>query len=168
MDVGSGESELDPSADFAEGVGGLGGSRRPTPSTRRNIGGGVELWQSSAPPEGLRGDDQYSFSAFAIGLNEPPADGSELPRTDSRFREDMRLMETGDFNGATRAKAALEQRELAAGRTRAQRAWRQSKCWNCSRVSSHVFSSSKRFTRRNASAFKRRASTSAAVRSPSS
>lgn len=151
MDVGSGESELDPSADFAEGVCGLGGSRRPTPSTRRNIGGGVELWQSSAPPEGLRGDDQYSFSAFAIGLNEPPADGSELPRTDSRFREDMRLMETGDFNGATRAKAALEQRELAAERTRAQRGEKWVPRWfECDPASGEWRSNGKYFEQRRA------------------
>ena len=111
----------------------------------------MELWQSSAPPEGLRGDDQYSFSAFAIGLNEPPADGSELPRTDSRFREDMRLMETGDFNGATRAKAALEQRELTAERTRAQRGEKWVPRWfECDPASGAWRSNGKYFEQRRA------------------
>lgn len=91
MDIGLGRQ--------SPSLGGLGEGAPPSPK------GEIELWQCTPFPDGE--DEQYSFGMFALQLNEPPAEGGNLPLTDSRYREDMRLMEAGDFSGATKKKVAL-------------------------------------------------------------
>ena len=49
---------------------------------------------------------QYGFTPFAIALNELTPEGTRnLPPTDSRFRPDMRALENGDSEEASRASA---------------------------------------------------------------
>ena len=57
---------------------------------------------------------QYGFTAFAISLNElTPECARNLPPTDSRFRPDMRALENGDSEEASRAKVRVEDRNRA-------------------------------------------------------
>ena len=57
---------------------------------------------------------QYGFTKFAISLNELPLEGiRNLPPTDSRFRPDMRALENGDSEEASRAKVRVEDRNRA-------------------------------------------------------
>ena len=57
---------------------------------------------------------QYGFTKFAISLNELTPEGTRnLPPTDSRFRPDMRALENGDSEEASRAKVLVEDRNRA-------------------------------------------------------
>ena len=57
---------------------------------------------------------QYGFTKFAISLNELTPEGTRnLPPTDSRFRPDMRALENGDSEEASRAKVRVEDRNRA-------------------------------------------------------
>ena len=44
-------------------------------------------------------------------LNEPAPDPTKLPRTDSRFRPDMKLLELGDIDKASKEKDRLENKQ---------------------------------------------------------
>jgi len=57
-------------------------------------------------------EEQYNMTPFAVGLND--LDGleeEELPRTDSRFRPDVRNLENGDLALASREKLRLEEKQ---------------------------------------------------------
>lgn len=56
--------------------------------------------------------EYYSFSEFTMSMNElTPELAKTLPRTDSRFRPDVRKLEEGDLEGAAREKDRLEEKQ---------------------------------------------------------
>ena len=56
--------------------------------------------------------EYYYFSPFTMKLNElTPHLAKTLPRTDSRFRPDVRKLEEGDLDGAANEKHRLEERQ---------------------------------------------------------
>lgn len=60
-------------------------------------------------------EEYYSFTLFTMKLNElTPALAASLPRTDSRFRPDVRKLEEGDLDGAANEKQRLEERQREA------------------------------------------------------
>lgn len=62
-------------------------------------------------------EEYYNFTLFTMRLNElTPTLAADLPRTDSRFRPDVRRLEEGDLDGAASEKQRLEvkQREARA------------------------------------------------------
>ena len=69
----------------------------------------------------------YHFTAFAMRLNEPTADGERPCATDSRLRPDIRLMEAGDVEAAAAEKARLEQKQRDARRARKSRKEKEAK-----------------------------------------
>lgn len=60
-------------------------------------------------------EEYYNFTLFTMKLNEliPNAE-STLPRTDSRFRPDVRRLEEGDLDGAANEKHRLEEKQREA------------------------------------------------------
>ncbi|KAI3384700.1 hypothetical protein SNEBB_000666 [Seison nebaliae] len=67
------------------------------------------LWRMGTMPADAQ--IYYGFSRFAIELNELPVNEEEkkkLPSTDSRFRQDLRLLEFGDVERAGEAKNLIE------------------------------------------------------------
>ncbi|XP_018495471.2 oxysterol-binding protein-related protein 2 [Galendromus occidentalis] len=69
------------------------------------------LWEANKRPEHSK--DHYNFTMFAVALNELP-EGDELqrlPRTDCRFRPDIRKLEEGDLDGAALEKSRLEEQQ---------------------------------------------------------
>lgn len=68
------------------------------------------IWRSGTMPENY--ELYYGFTRFAIELNElDPEMAKHLPKTDTRFRPDQRLLEEGDLNGAETIKLQLEQKQ---------------------------------------------------------
>ena len=69
------------------------------------------IWSATPIPEYCR--DYFSFSPFAMQLNEPPSDELRaiLPITDSRLRPDLRLLEEGDIDRAATEKHRLEEKQ---------------------------------------------------------
>ncbi|XP_065211901.1 oxysterol-binding protein-related protein 6-like isoform X2 [Planococcus citri] len=66
------------------------------------------IWRPGTMPENY--EMYYGFTRFAIELNElDPETAKHLPKTDTRFRPDQRLLEEGDLNGAESVKLQLEQ-----------------------------------------------------------
>uniref|UniRef100_A0A915CXJ6 Oxysterol-binding protein n=1 Tax=Ditylenchus dipsaci TaxID=166011 RepID=A0A915CXJ6_9BILA len=57
------------------------------------------LWRAYRKPP--RSTEFYNFTYFSLLLNEMPTDSQKLPRTDSRNRPDMRLMEQGEIDEAS-------------------------------------------------------------------
>ena len=54
----------------------------------------------------------YQFTTFAMSLNEmEPGMENNLCPTDSRFRPDIRKLETGDQDGAAAEKTRLEEKQ---------------------------------------------------------
>lgn len=59
------------------------------------------LWEANKRPEHSK--DYYNFTLFAVALNELP-EGEELqrlPKSDCRFRPDIRKLEEGDLGKQT-------------------------------------------------------------------
>lgn len=60
-------------------------------------------------------EEYYNFTSFTMMLNElTPELTLTLPRTDSRFRPDVRKLEEGDLDGAASEKQRLEEKQRAA------------------------------------------------------
>lgn len=60
-------------------------------------------------------EDYYNFTVFTMSLNElTPNIRDKLPRTDSRLRPDVRKLEDGDIDGASKEKERLEDKQRAA------------------------------------------------------
>ena len=73
---------------------------------------------------------QYGFTPFAIALNELTPEGARnLPPTDSRFRPDMRALENGDSEEASRAKTRVEERNRALAAARRRRGETYAPVW---------------------------------------
>ena len=80
---------------------------------------------------------QYGFTPFAIALNELTPEGTRnLPPTDSRFRPDMRALENGDSEEASRAKARVEDRNRALALARRKKGETYAPAWFARRVQS--------------------------------
>lgn len=59
--------------------------------------------------------EYYNFTLFTMKLNElTPELEKTLPRTDSRFRPDVRKLEEGDLDGAANEKQRLEEKQREA------------------------------------------------------
>lgn len=66
-------------------------------------------------------EEFYNFTLYTMRLNELTEDlAKTLPRTDSRFRQDVRRLEEGDLDGAANEKQRLEEKQRAV-RTRDKR-----------------------------------------------
>jgi hypothetical protein len=73
---------------------------------------------------------QYGFTTFAISLNELTPEGTRnLPPTDSRFRPDMRALENGDSEEASRAKVRVEDRNRALNAARRKKGEAYAPAW---------------------------------------
>lgn len=60
-------------------------------------------------------DEYYNFTLFTMKLNELTPDiENHLPRTDSRFRLDVRKLEEGDLDAAANEKQRLEEKQREA------------------------------------------------------
>ena len=80
---------------------------------------------------------QYGFTPFAIALNELTPEGTRnLPPTDSRFRPDMRALENGDSEEASRAKVRVEDRNRALALARRKKGETYEPAWFARRVRS--------------------------------
>ena len=78
---------------------------------------------------------QYGFTPFAIALNELTPEGARnLPPTDSRFRPDMRALENGDSEEASRAKVRVEDRNRALAAARRKRGETYAPVWFAKRA----------------------------------
>ncbi|KAG7323191.1 hypothetical protein KOW79_012893 [Hemibagrus wyckioides] len=83
------------------------------------IPGSTLLWRVCPRPS--HSAEMYNFTNFAITLNELES-GMEgiLPQTDCRLRPDIRAMENGDMDEASREKERLEEKQRAARKDRAK------------------------------------------------
>ncbi|KAL1021364.1 hypothetical protein UPYG_G00012350 [Umbra pygmaea] len=83
------------------------------------IPGSTLLWRiSSRPPHSAK---MYNFTNFAMALNElEPGMLSSLAPTDCRLRPDIRAMENGDMDEASREKERLEEKQRSARKHRSK------------------------------------------------
>uniref|UniRef100_A0AC34QUQ9 Oxysterol-binding protein n=2 Tax=Panagrolaimus sp. JU765 TaxID=591449 RepID=A0AC34QUQ9_9BILA len=70
---------------------------------------GKLLWRVYKRPPKCK--DYYYMTYFSLALNEAPTEPNKLPRTDSRLRPDIRLLESGDVDRASREKERLETKQ---------------------------------------------------------
>ncbi|XP_029467659.1 oxysterol-binding protein-related protein 2 isoform X2 [Rhinatrema bivittatum] len=93
------------------------------------IPGSKLLWRiTSRPPNSSQ---MYNFTSFAVSLNEVDKDLEKtLAPTDCRLRPDIRSMENGDMDLASKQKERLEEKQRGARRERArtEEEWRTSRC----------------------------------------
>ncbi|KAF7695940.1 oxysterol-binding protein-related protein 2b [Silurus meridionalis] len=83
------------------------------------IPGSTLLWRVCPRPS--HSAEMYNFTNFAITLNElEPGMEGILPQTDCRLRPDIRAMEIGDMDEASREKERLEEKQRAARKDRAK------------------------------------------------
>ncbi|KCV68793.1 hypothetical protein H696_04212 [Fonticula alba] len=76
------------------------------------LANGEVIWRATPPPANHL--QQFGFSEFAVGLNDPNQCPELLPRTDTRFRTDQRMLEECQFEEAEVEKDRLENRQRAA------------------------------------------------------
>uniref|UniRef100_A0A915AUY2 Oxysterol-binding protein n=2 Tax=Parascaris univalens TaxID=6257 RepID=A0A915AUY2_PARUN len=76
------------------------------------IEGSKLLWKSRPRP--LNSAEIYNFTSFTLLLNDPDEVKDYLPRTDSRLRPDMRLLEMGRLDEAAKEKERLEVKQRQA------------------------------------------------------
>ncbi|CAG0899435.1 unnamed protein product [Cyprideis torosa] len=69
----------------------------------------ITLWTCSAKP--AHSEEYFNFSYFTLTLNEEPPDGPVKCPTDSRYRPDIRALESGDLEEAGRLKHLLEEKQ---------------------------------------------------------
>uniref|UniRef100_A0A1A8HRJ2 Oxysterol-binding protein n=1 Tax=Nothobranchius kuhntae TaxID=321403 RepID=A0A1A8HRJ2_NOTKU len=84
------------------------------------VPGSTLLWRIESRP--AHSAMMYNFTNFAVSLNElEPGMESILAPTDCRFRPDIRAMENGNIDEASREKERLEEKQRAARKERAKR-----------------------------------------------
>lgn len=99
----------------------------------KNIQSGIEaddleVFCCNPPPEDM--EEQYNMTTFAIGLNDfQRTQPGALPRTDARFRPDVRALDDGEFDVATSEKLRLEEKQRQARRTRKDTGTKYSPKW---------------------------------------
>ncbi|KAF6021771.1 OSBPL1A [Bugula neritina] len=76
------------------------------------IPGQTFLWQ--ADDRSPNSDKYYSFTKFAMMLNELNSDASQLCPTDCRLRPDIRCLELGNIDEAAEKKVYLEEKQRGA------------------------------------------------------
>ncbi|GFW50596.1 oxysterol-binding protein-related protein 1 [Trichonephila clavipes] len=82
-----------------------------------DIPNSTALWHVQQRPEDSL--KYYNFTSFAMALNElQDAWKKSLPKTDSRLRPDIRMMEQGDMEGAAAEKNRLEEKQRDARKQR--------------------------------------------------
>uniref|UniRef100_A0A8C9SR25 Oxysterol-binding protein n=1 Tax=Scleropages formosus TaxID=113540 RepID=A0A8C9SR25_SCLFO len=92
------------------------------------IPGSTLLWRVSSRP--AHSAQMYNFTSFAITLNElEPGMEAILAPTDCRFRPDIRAMENGNMEVASREKERLEEKQRAARKERAKEEQEWSTRW---------------------------------------
>ena len=97
-------------------------ARPSTESHRYEIFRAAEL-----PPDAA---EQYNMTPFAVALNDlRGAEPGELPRTDSRFRTDIRALEVGEFGRATSEKLRLEQKQRQTRKVRKENGQKYIPMW---------------------------------------
>lgn len=74
------------------------------------------IWRCNPHPNGGENSQNYFLTYMALELNEisddyNPEKGANIPITDSRFRPDQRLYESGDVDGAQVIKGLLEEKQ---------------------------------------------------------
>lgn len=74
------------------------------------------VWRCNPHPNGGDNSQNYFLTYMALELNEisddyNPEKGANMPITDSRFRPDQRLYESGDVDGAQVIKGLLEEKQ---------------------------------------------------------
>uniref|UniRef100_A0A8C8K192 Oxysterol-binding protein n=1 Tax=Oncorhynchus tshawytscha TaxID=74940 RepID=A0A8C8K192_ONCTS len=83
------------------------------------IPGSTLLWRISSRPQ--HSAKMYNFTNFAMSLNElEPGMQDLLAPTDCRLRPDIRAMENGDMDEASREKARLEEKQRSARKDRSK------------------------------------------------
>ncbi|XP_029519987.1 oxysterol-binding protein-related protein 2-like isoform X1 [Oncorhynchus nerka] len=83
------------------------------------IPGSTLLWRISSRPQ--HSAQMYNFTNFAMSLNElEPGMQATLAPTDCRLRPDIRAMENGDMDQASREKARLEEKQRSARKDRSK------------------------------------------------
>ncbi|KAL7398404.1 hypothetical protein ABVT39_009239 [Epinephelus coioides] len=83
------------------------------------VPGSTLLWRIDSRPE--HSAMMYNFTNFAMSLNElEPGMEAILAPTDCRFRPDIRAMENGNMDEASREKERLEEKQRAARKERAK------------------------------------------------
>lgn len=83
------------------------------------IPGSTLLWRISNRPS--NSSQMYNFTNFAVALNELDKDMmAVLAPTDCRLRPDIRYMENGDLDQASKEKERLEEKQRASRRERAK------------------------------------------------
>ncbi|MED6239485.1 Oxysterol-binding protein- protein 1 [Ataeniobius toweri] len=83
------------------------------------IPGSTLLWRIESRP--AHSATMYNFTNFAVALNElEPGMEAVLAPTDSRFRPDIRAMENGNIDEASKEKERLEEKQRAARKERAK------------------------------------------------
>ena len=115
------------------------GSSAEASSARGGDGGADDARTAAWRFGGLARDAarQYGFTPFAIALNELTPEGTRnLPPTDSRFRPDMRALENGDSEEASRAKVRVEDRNRALALARRKKGETYEPAWFARRVQS--------------------------------
>lgn len=91
----------------------------PAADTVQVIPGSQLLWR--IPPRPQNSTQMYSFTSFAMQLNELHDDmEGVIPQTDCRLRPDIRAMENGDIDLASEEKKRLEEKQRAARKSRAK------------------------------------------------
>ncbi|GLD45490.1 oxysterol-binding protein-related protein 2-like isoform X1 [Lates japonicus] len=83
------------------------------------VPGSTLLWRIDSRP--AHSSMMYNFTNFAMSLNElEPGMEAILAPTDCRFRPDIRAMENGNMDGASKEKERLEEKQRAARKERAK------------------------------------------------
>lgn len=110
------QHQPDPSTDAKASTSSKSGDRRDgftkSDSTQSlDIPNSRTLWRSDTQFY----SEYYNFSSFTMKLNElTPELEQTLPKTDSRFRPDVRKLEEGDLDGAASEKQRLEEKQREA------------------------------------------------------
>ncbi|CAB1445515.1 unnamed protein product [Pleuronectes platessa] len=83
------------------------------------VPGSTLLWRIDSRP--AHSASMYNFTNFAMSLNElEPGMEGVLSTTDCRFRPDIRAMENGNMDEATKEKERLEEKQRTARKERAK------------------------------------------------
>ncbi|XP_036378061.1 oxysterol-binding protein-related protein 1 isoform X1 [Megalops cyprinoides] len=91
----------------------------PDGDTVQAIPGSQLLWRIAPRP--ANSTQMYSFTTFAMALNELHKDmEGVIPKTDCRWRPDIRAMENGDIDLASEEKKRLEEKQRAARKIRSK------------------------------------------------
>ncbi|XP_042265622.1 oxysterol-binding protein-related protein 2-like [Thunnus albacares] len=92
------------------------------------VPGSTLLWRIDSRP--AHSATMYNFTNFAMCLNElEPGMEAILAPTDCRFRPDIRAMENGNMDDASREKERLEEKQRAARKERAKNDEEWSTSW---------------------------------------